>query len=130
MATARYAATGKRKNAVAKVYLEPGEGKIVINDRTFQEYFPRGTWRAFVEQPFVVTETIGKFNVEASLFGGGLTGQAGALRHGIAKVLLQVSPQWREKLKKEGLLTRDPRVKERKKYGQKGARKRFQYSKR
>jgi len=130
MATARYAATGKRKNAIAKVYLEPGDGKFLINDRTLQEYFPRETWQAFVRQPFTVTETIGRYNVVANLFGGGLSGQAGALRHGIAKVLLQVSAQLREKLKKEGLLTRDPRVKERKKYGQKGARKRFQYSKR
>jgi|SRR5579863_10251 len=130
MATARLAATGKRKNAVAKVFLEPGEGRIVVNDRPVQEYFPREAWRATVQQPFVLTETSGRFNVVATLFGGGLSGQAGALRHGIAKVLLLVSPQFREKLKKEGLLTRDPRIKERKKYGQKGARKRFQYSKR
>jgi small subunit ribosomal protein S9 len=130
MAAARHLATGKRKNAVAKVYLEPGEGKITINGKAVQDYFTREGWRAVIQQPFVVTETTGRYNAVATLFGGGLSGQAGALRHGIARALLQLSPPLRERLRREGLLTRDPRVKERKKYGQTGARKRFQYSKR
>jgi small subunit ribosomal protein S9 len=130
MTAVRYFATGKRKNAVARVYLEAGNGEVTINGKPIQEYFPREAWRAIAQQPFAVTETVGRYNAVADLFGGGLSGQAGALRHGISKALLQVSPQLRERLKREGFLTRDPRVKERKKYGQKGARKRFQYSKR
>ncbi|HET6370336.1 MAG TPA: 30S ribosomal protein S9 [Nitrospiria bacterium] len=130
MTAVRYFATGKRKNAVARVYLEAGNGEVTVNGKPIQEYFPREAWRAIAQQPFAVTETVGRYNAVADLFGGGLSGQAGALRHGISKALLQVSPQLRERLKREGFLTRDPRVKERKKYGQKGARKRFQYSKR
>jgi small subunit ribosomal protein S9 len=130
MAAIRYFATGKRKNATARVWLEPGEGKVMINGKPSDEYFPRQAWRYLVLQPFQITETIGKYNAFASVFGGGLSGQAGAIRHGISKALLAVLPQLRVRLKKEGLLTRDPRSKERKKYGQKGARKRFQYSKR
>ncbi len=130
MAATRYFSVGKRKNATARVWLEPGEGKIVVNGKPSDEYFPRQAWKFLLLQPFQVTETVGKYNAVANVYGGGLTGQAGALRHGISKALLEVSPQMRVSLKKEGLLTRDSRVKERKKYGQKGARKRFQYSKR
>lgn len=130
MAAKRYSATGKRKNATARVWLEPGEGRVIVNGKPSDEYFPRQAWKFLVAQAFQVTETVGKYNIVATVSGGGLTGQAGALRHGISQALLEVSPQLRLRLKKEGLLTRDPRVKERKKYGQKGARKRFQYSKR
>lgn len=126
----QYMATGRRKNAIAKVILEDGDGSITINGRPIEEYFPRESWRAMAQQPFQSTESLGRFKTRASLRGGGLTGQAGALRHGIARALLQITPEWRVRLKREGFLTRDPRVKERKKYGQKGARKRFQYSKR
>ncbi len=130
MAATRYFATGKRKNATARVWLEPGEGKITVNGRSSDEYFPRQVWKYLVIQPFQLTDTVGRYNAVALVHGGGLSGQAGALRHGISKALLEAVPQSRTALKKEGLLTRDPRVKERKKYGQKGARKRFQYSKR
>ena len=130
MAATRYFATGKRKNSTARVYLEPGNGQVIVNGRPSDQYFPRQAWRYLVSQPFQVTETMGRYNTVANVFGGGLTGQAGALRHGISKALLEAAPQLRPRLKKEGLLTRDSRVKERKKYGQKGARKRFQYSKR
>lgn len=130
MAATRYFSVGKRKNSTARVWLTPGDGKIVVNGKPSDEYFPRQAWKYLLLQPFQVTETLGKYNAVANVYGGGLTGQAGALRHGISKALLEVSPQLRVSLKKEGLLTRDPRVKERKKYGQKGARKRFQYSKR
>ncbi|MFY9270743.1 MAG: 30S ribosomal protein S9 [Candidatus Manganitrophaceae bacterium] len=130
MAATRYSATGKRKNAIARVWLEPGAGKIVVNGRPSDEYFPRHAWKALLLQPFQAAEVVGRYDTHATVEGGGLTGQAGAIRHGISKALLEVAPQSRALLKKEGLLTRDPRVKERKKYGQKGARKRFQYSKR
>lgn len=130
MAAIRYFATGKRKNAVARVWLEPGDGKVIVNGRPSNEYFPRRAWKYLIEQAFQVTETVGRYDTVANVHGGGLTGQAGAVRHGISKALLEAAPQLRVRLKKEGLLTRDSRVKERKKYGQKGARKRFQYSKR
>lgn len=130
MAATRYQATGKRKNAIARVSLEQGEGSIIINGRLSEEYFPRETWKYIVRQPFLVTETIGKYNVIANIRGGGLTGQAGALRNGISKALLEVAPHLRDRLKKEGFLTRDARKKERRKYGQKGARAKFQFSKR
>ena len=130
MAATRYFATGKRKNAIARVWLESGDGKVIVNGRASNEYFPRRAWKYLIEQPFQVTETVGRYNTVANVKGGGLTGQAGAVRHGISKALLEAAPQLRARLKKEGLLTRDSRVKERKKYGQKGARKRFQYSKR
>lgn len=130
MAATRYFATGKRKNATARVWLEPGAGNVIVNGRPSNEYFPRQAWKFLIQQPFQITDTVGKYNAIANVFGGGLTGQAGALRQGISKALLEVGPQLRTRLKKEGLLTRDSRVKERKKYGQKGARKRFQYSKR
>jgi len=131
MSTANlFAATGKRKNAVARVQLRPGTGQITINERSLETYFPREIHRIQVLQPFQVTSTTGKFNAAVNVQGGGEMGQAGAVRHGIAKALLLANSAMRESLRKEGLLTRDSRVKERKKYGQKGARRRFQYSKR
>lgn len=130
MASVRHYATGKRKNAIARVWIESGNGQMTINQRPIENYFPRQTLRTVVQQPFEVSNQAGKFNLMAMVKGGGLTGQAGAIRHGIAKALLLADPQLRESLKRSGFLTRDPRVKERKKYGQKGARRRFQYSKR
>lgn len=130
MSTVRYHAAGRRKNAVARIWLTPGQGNIVINRRTLEEYFPREVWKAQVRQPLEVTGLVGQYDVLANVQGGGLTGQAGAVRHGLARVLLKVDPQLKPQLKKEGLLTRDSRVKERKKYGLRGARRRFQYSKR
>jgi len=130
MASVRHYATGKRKNAIARVWIESGNGQMTVNKRPIENYFPRQTLRTMVQQPFEVSSQGGKYNLLAMVKGGGLTGQAGAIRHGIAKALLLADPQLRESLKRGGLLTRDSRVKERKKYGQKGARKRFQYSKR
>jgi small subunit ribosomal protein S9 len=129
-AVSRYYATGRRKNSIARVWMMPGSGKITINDRPEEEYFGRGVLRMIIRQPFEVTETANKFDVIASVLGGGSSGQAGAIRHGISKALLAVDAEAKGKLRKEGLLTRDPRAKERKKYGQKGARARFQFSKR
>jgi small subunit ribosomal protein S9 len=129
-ASARYIATGKRKQAIARVWLEAGDGRVVINGKPSDEYFPRHAWQFLIQQPFQVTETVGQYNTCANVKGGGLTGQASAVRHGISKALLKVTPELRGSLKKEGLLTRDARVKERKKCGQPGARKKFQYSKR
>ncbi len=130
MASLRYYATGKRKNAIARVWIEPGNGQMTVNQRPIERYFPRETLRMIIQQPFEVSNQAGKYNLLAMVKGGGLSGQAGAIRHGIAKALLLADPQLRGSLKRSGLLTRDPRVKERKKYGQKGARRRFQYSKR
>jgi len=124
------AATGKRKCAVARVRLTPGDGKVVINGRAFGDFFSRQVWQAVVLRPFVITETSGQYDTAVNVHGGGISGQASAIRHGIAKALEEMTPPLRTKLKKAGLLTRDPRVKERKKYGQKGARRRFQFSKR
>ncbi len=126
----RFVATGKRKRAIARTSLKPGKGVIVVNGLPLEQYFPRPVWRYLIAQPFEVSGTTGQYDVSVNVCGGGLSGQAGAVRHGIAKALLDVSPTLRPGLKKEGLLTRDPREKERKKPGQKGARKRFQYSKR
>ena len=126
----RYYATGKRKNSIARVWMMPGSGKITINDRTADQYFGRAVLKMIIRQPFEVTGSIDKFDVVVSVLGGGSSGQAGAIRHGISKALLAVDTEARVKLRKEGLLTRDPREKERKKYGQKGARARFQFSKR
>ncbi len=127
----RYYGTGKRKTAVARVWLKsPGEGKIVVNKRPVEDYFPRETLRLMILQPFKLTDTLGKFDVYVNVRGGGLSGQAGAIRHGISRALTQYSLDLRPILKKAGLLTRDARKKERKKYGQRGARARFQYSKR
>jgi small subunit ribosomal protein S9 len=126
----RFYATGKRKNSIARVWMMPGSGKITINDRTADQYFGRAVLKMIIRQPFEVTGSIDKFDVVVSVLGGGSSGQAGAIRHGISKALLAVDTEARGKLRKEGLLTRDPREKERKKYGQKGARARFQFSKR
>ncbi|MFQ5895600.1 MAG: 30S ribosomal protein S9 [Nitrospinota bacterium] len=123
-------ATGRRKRAVARVWLSPGEGRILVNRKPLDEYFDRETARMVIKQPFDVTGTWGRYDVVATVIGGGLSGQAGALRHGISRALLGAEPSHRFALKKAGFLTRDPREKERKKYGQPGARKRFQFSKR
>jgi small subunit ribosomal protein S9 len=122
--------TGRRKTAVARVRLASGSGKITVNNRLFENYFPTETLRMMATQPLAVTETASKFDVRVNVTGGGPTGQAGAVRHGIARALLQADVNLRPTLKSSGLLTRDPRMRERKKYGQPGARKRFQYSKR
>lgn len=129
MAATQYA-TGKRKYAIARAWVSAGNGSIVVNTRPLAQYFPRPSLQSLVQFPLEVTGLAGKCDVKATLCGGGTTGQAGALRHAIAKALVTMNPALREPLKKEGLLTRDSRVKERKKYGQKGARKRFQFSKR
>jgi len=126
----RFYATGKRKNSIARVWMMPGSGKITINDRPADEYFGRGVLKMIIRQPFEVTGMMDKYDVLATVVGGGSSGQAGAIRHGISKALLSVDTEAKGKLRKEGLLTRDPRAKERKKYGQKGARARFQFSKR
>jgi small subunit ribosomal protein S9 len=126
----RWYATGKRKTAVARVWLQPGTGSIAVNRRSLEAYFPRETSRLVVMQPFDVTEQLGRFDVFATLAGGGISAQAEALRHGISKALLEYNSGVRDRLKRAGFLTRDARAKERKKYGQPGARKRFQFSKR
>jgi small subunit ribosomal protein S9 len=130
MTKVQFYATGKRKEASARVILFPGSGKVMINGKEMSQYFPREAWRALVNQPFQVTEMTGKFNVHARIRGGGCSGQAGALRHGITRALVKTDENLRPVLKKAGLLTRDPRTVERKKYGQRGARARFQFSKR
>jgi len=127
---ATYYATGRRKSSVARVWLRPGEGKVQVNDRPAEEYFGRPTLRMVIAQPFKAAGVEAKFDVIATVRGGGATGQAGALRLGISRALLQAGEDLRTSLKKGGFLTRDPRVKERKKYGQRGARARFQFSKR
>ncbi|MBW2466026.1 MAG: 30S ribosomal protein S9 [Deltaproteobacteria bacterium] len=130
MADNRYYATGKRKTAVARVWIKPGAGNIQVNNRKADEYFGGGFLLHKIEKPFKTTETESQYDVMATLKGGGKNAQAEALRHGISKALLEVNPEFRLTLKKTGLLTRDPRAKERKKYGQKGARAKFQFSKR
>ncbi len=130
MADIVYQATGRRKTSVARVILKPGTGRIEVNKRPIEKYFPRETLRMVVRQPLELVGMYNKLDVKVTVNGGGLTGQAGAVRHGISRALLHVDSDLRPKLKKEGFLTRDPRMKERKKYGQKGARKRFQFSKR
>jgi small subunit ribosomal protein S9 len=122
--------TGRRKTSVARVWVRPGSGRIVVNRRTFEDYFPRETLRMIIAQPLQVTNTAGQFDVLVNVAGGGPTGQAGAVRHGIARALVRFDENLRQVLKKAGLLTRDPRMRERKKYGQPGARQKFQYSKR
>ena len=126
----RYYGTGRRKKSVARVYLVPGKGEITINKRAFDEYVGLETLKKIINQPFVATKTEGKYNVLVNVFGGGTSGQAGAIRHGIARALIKFDPDFRPLLKKEGLLTRDPRMKERKKYGLKSARRAPQFSKR
>ena len=128
--TNEFLGTGRRKTSVARVRLASGTGKITINGRTFENYFPSDAQRGVVTQPLTVTGTADKFDVRVNVTGGGPIGQAGAVRHGIARALLMADGNLRAPLKAEGLLTRDPRMKERKKYGQPGARKRFQFSKR
>lgn len=130
MKTTAYIATGRRKNSVARVRLVPGEGKIVVNKREVLDYFKRPTLQMIIEQPLELTETIGKFDVIANCHGGGLTGQAGAMRLGISRALQVFDEELRSALKSAGFLRRDARKKERKKYGLAGARKRFQFSKR
>ena len=122
--------TGRRKTSVARVRLSPGTGTITINARAFEDYFPRELLRLSIKSPLLLTHQLGKYNVTANVQGGGLTGQAGAIKLGIARALSQLDPAHRLSLRGAGLLTRDPREKERKKYGQKGARKRFQWTKR
>jgi small subunit ribosomal protein S9 len=123
-------ATGRRKHAVARVWLQPGSGKVDINRRSLEDYFGRETSRMVFRQPLELTETTGRFDVFVNVSGGGLSGQADAIRHGISRVLTKIDPAFRAPLKKAGYLTRDARAKERKKYGQRGARARFQFSKR
>jgi len=128
--TELYYGSGKRKSAVARTWLKPGKGNITINNRSIDDYFVRESAKMIVEQPLVLTDTAGAFEVKVNVSGGGISGQAAAIRHGIANALLQVNPEFRPILKKAGLVRRDSRIKERKKYGQRGARARFQYSKR
>jgi small subunit ribosomal protein S9 len=130
LATVEYYGTGKRKSSTARVRLLAGSGHISVNKQDFNEYFCNETQRTIVRYPLTITDNIGKFDIRATVRGGGTSGQAGALRLGIAKALLEFNAELRPKLKRAGLLTRDSRIKERKKYGQKGARKRFQFSKR
>lgn len=130
MAIVEYYGTGKRKSSTARVRLIPGEGQVTVNKRSLNEYFKGETQRTIIRYPLAVTDTLGKFDIRALVDGGGTSGQAGAIRLGIANALLQFNTELRPKLKKAGLLRRDSRIKERKKYGQKGARKRFQFSKR
>lgn len=130
MAQIKHSGTGRRKRAVARITIVPGNGKITVNNRDFDTYFPRETLRMIIRQPLNIAGVTSKFDVLASVVGGGLSGQAGALRHGIARALVVMDAEMKPKLKKEGLMTRDPREVERKKYGLKGARSRFQFSKR
>ena len=126
----RFYGTGRRKNSVARVYITPGSGKITVNKKDVNDYFGLETLKVIVRQPFAVTETDGKFDVLVNVYGGGFTGQAGAIRHGIARALCEADADYRPILKTAGYLTRDPRMKERKKYGLKGARRAPQFSKR
>src|SRR5690554_1412471 len=130
LAKVQYYGTGRRKSSVARVRLVPGDGKIIVNDRDIEQYIPFTALREVVKQPLVVTDTLGRYDVLVNVKGGGYTGQAGAIRHGIARALLQADPEYRPTLKRAGLLTRDARMKERKKYGLKGARRAPQFSKR
>jgi small subunit ribosomal protein S9 len=125
-----YYATGKRKSAIARTWITPGNGEITINDRHMDDYFKVEVVKTLVKQPLILTNTLGSFDVKARVAGGGFSGQAGAIRHGITKALILANPELRKALKKAGYVRRDARVKERKKYGQKGARARFQFSKR
>ena len=130
MATTKFYGTGRRKHSIARVYLVPGTGKVTINKRDMDEYFGMETLKVIVRQPLELTSTADKFDVLVNVHGGGFTGQAGAIRHGISRALLQADAEYRPALKKAGFLTRDPRMKERKKYGLKGARRAPQFSKR
>ncbi|NDI37022.1 30S ribosomal protein S9 [Chengkuizengella sediminis] len=130
MAQVQYYGTGRRKNSVARVRLVPGEGRIIINNEDINQYFGLETLKLIVKQPLNLTETLGNYDVLVNTHGGGYSGQAGAIRHGISRALLKVDPEYRSELKKAGFLTRDPRMKERKKYGLKAARRAPQFSKR
>jgi small subunit ribosomal protein S9 len=130
LAQVQYIGTGRRKSSVARVRLVPGEGKIVVNNRDVEDYVPFETLREVIKQPLVATQTLGSYDIHVNVHGGGYTGQAGAIRHGVARALLTVDPDFRGTLKAAGLLTRDSRMKERKKYGLKGARRAPQFSKR
>ena len=130
MAEIQYYGTGRRKTSTARVYLRPGDGSVQVNRKPFETYFPNETLRMIIRQPLNLTETANKFNIVVNVMGGGPAGQAGAIRHGITRALIEYNNELRPTLKQAGLVTRDPRIKERKKYGQKGARKRFQFSKR
>ncbi len=130
MAEERYHAVGKRKTAIARIWIKPGKGAIMINNRSIEDYVSREAGRELIRQPLEITGTIDKYDISVNVRGGGVLGQAGAIRHGISRVLVNINPEFRILLKKADLLTRDPRMKERKKYGQAGARARFQYSKR
>ena len=130
MADIEYYGTGRRKTATARVYLRPGDGSVQVNRKPFDSYFPNETPRMIIRQPLNLTETATKFDILVNVAGGGPAGQAGAIRHGITRALIEYNSDLRPTLKQAGLITRDPRIKERKKYGQKGARKRFQFSKR
>lgn len=130
MAVIQYYSTGRRKTSAARVFLRPGQGAISVNRREFNDYFPTESLRVHVRQPLLLTETADKFDILATVKGGGVSGQAGAIRLGITRALVEYNAELRGRLKKEGLLTRDARAKERKKYGMAGARKRFQFSKR
>jgi small subunit ribosomal protein S9 len=130
VAEIQYYGTGRRKTSTARVYLRPGAGDVKVNRKTFEQYFPNQALRMVIRQPLQLTETANKFDIIVNVSGGGPAGQAGAIRHGITRALMEFNADLRPTLKQAGLVTRDPRIKERKKYGQKGARKRFQFSKR
>jgi small subunit ribosomal protein S9 len=130
VADIQYYGTGRRKTSTARVYLRPGTGEFKVNKKTFEQYFPNQALRMIIRQPLTLTDTASKFDIFVNVAGGGPAGQAGAVRHGITRALMEFNADLRPALKDAGLVTRDPRAKERKKYGQKGARKRFQFSKR
>ncbi len=130
MAEERYYATGKRKTAIARVWMKMGDGKIIINKRPIDQYLNTEIAKMIVAQPLELTNTIGRYDITVNVKGGGYSGQVGAIKHGISRVLLKISPEFKEPLRKGGFLTRDSRIKERKKYGLRSARARFQYSKR
>ena len=122
--------TGRRKSATARVFIKPGTGEITVNKRKFEDYFRNETHRMVIRQPLHLTDSVGKFDILVNVDGGGVAGQAGAVRHGLTRALIELNPEFRVRLKRAGFVSRDPRAKERKKYGQKGARKRSQFSKR
>ena len=130
MSNVNFYGTGRRKTASARVFMRPGAGEVKVNGRTLDHYFPNNVLKMIIKQPLLLTETAEKFDITVTVLGGGSAGQAGAIRHGISRALLEFNAELRDRLKSAGLLTRDPRKKERKKYGQKGARARFQFSKR
>jgi small subunit ribosomal protein S9 len=130
VAEIQYYGTGRRKTSTARVYLRPGAGAVKVNNKAFEQYFPNETLRMIIRQPLQLTDMANKFDILVNVDGGGPAGQAGAIRHGITRALMEFNADLRRPLKQAGLVTRDPRIKERKKYGQKGARKRFQFSKR